>query len=332
VIYQSSGSAWGTWLAAPAAPTVASDAIFDAKGDLIAGSGADASARLPVGTNGQVLTADSAQTLGVKWATPASTSVAHLDDIGDVTAPTPADQQVVAWDSGGSAWMPKNAVMQSLADAKGDLVAASAADTFGRLAAGTDGQILTADSAQTLGIKWAAAALGGDLTRLFDTTLGSNGSLDTGAGAIATTKRHLLVYASLRTTATSATFENCGPRFNNDSGSSYYYQAVISSSTTTTSAQQISAGSNAVLFTSTGPSSPANHFGANLLLIPDYANTSKEKSYIGLSFQRRSTGTGNMTLLLLGGHWASTAAVNQITCITSALFTTGSSLTVYGLG
>jgi hypothetical protein len=44
--------------------------IIDAKGDLIIGSANDAVDNLAVGSNDFVLTADSAQTLGVKWAAP----------------------------------------------------------------------------------------------------------------------------------------------------------------------------------------------------------------------------------------------------------------------
>jgi hypothetical protein len=50
----------------------------------------------------------------------------------------------------------------TLLDAKGDLILGSAADTAARLAVGgTNGHVLTVDSAETLGVKWAAAAGGG---------------------------------------------------------------------------------------------------------------------------------------------------------------------------
>jgi len=54
-----------------------------------------------------------------------------------------------------------NAIQNAIVDAKGDLIAATAADTPARLAVGTNGQILTADSSAATGIKWADPAGGG---------------------------------------------------------------------------------------------------------------------------------------------------------------------------
>lgn len=64
--------------------------------------------------------------------------------------------QVVVWN--GTEWAPAagSGIPATLLDAKGDLIVASANDTAARLGVGTDGQVLTADAAQGMGVKWAA--------------------------------------------------------------------------------------------------------------------------------------------------------------------------------
>ncbi len=54
-----------------------------------------------------------------------------------------------------------NALVSSIFEAKGDLLVASANDIAGRLPVGTNGYVLTADSTQSLGVKWSATAEAG---------------------------------------------------------------------------------------------------------------------------------------------------------------------------
>lgn len=66
------------------------DTLLDAKGDLIVASAADTAARLPVGTNGQILSADSAEATGLKWVDSPSVST-----IGQFTFSRPGAVAVV---------------------------------------------------------------------------------------------------------------------------------------------------------------------------------------------------------------------------------------------
>lgn len=134
-------------------------ATLTTKGDIYVATGAATVVRRAVGSNGQVLTADSAQTDGVKWATPSTESL-------PVT----------------------------IIDAKGDIIAGTAADTAARVAVGTDGQVLTADSASTPGVKWSTISPtafvreGGDSSEASTTSTSAVDVVSVGSLSIAANK------------------------------------------------------------------------------------------------------------------------------------------------
>lgn len=57
--------------------------IVDAKGDLIAGTAADTVARLAAGTDGKVLSANSAEATGLEWVTPSAGGATNIDGLSD---------------------------------------------------------------------------------------------------------------------------------------------------------------------------------------------------------------------------------------------------------
>jgi hypothetical protein len=138
------------WAAAPGGGSGIPTTIVDAKGDLVGATAADTPARVPTGTvDGQVLTRSAAAATGVAWATPDVTQT-ELDAAN--SAVTAAQGDADAAQATADAAIPKG-----LVDAKGDLLTATADNTPARLAPGTDGHVLTLDSGEATGIKWAAA-------------------------------------------------------------------------------------------------------------------------------------------------------------------------------
>ncbi len=80
-----------------------------------------------------------------------------------------------------------NAIQNAIVDAKGDLIAATAADTPARLAVGTNGQVLTADSTEATGLKWVTAGGAGALALVTAQAIGSGVSSVTVTNAFSTT-------------------------------------------------------------------------------------------------------------------------------------------------
>ena len=74
-----------------------------------------------------------------------------------------------------------NADPLTILDAKGDLISATAADTPARLAVGTNGQVLTADSTTATGLKWGALP---SASKIVQVVSAQTGAVATGTGTI----------------------------------------------------------------------------------------------------------------------------------------------------
>jgi hypothetical protein len=214
------------------------------------------------------------------------------------------------YDSADAVWYPigtgthsHNEIATTIVDAKGDLIAATAADTVARLAVGANDTVLTADSTAATGLKWATPAAGG-MTLISDTVASANSSIS--FSSLGSYKQLLMVWSGIYHSDTATRFNL---RFNNDASNIYAQKnfGFNGASVTCGGQNRTSVGGDALVVFGygTGTSTlPDTCYGS--ILIDNYTSTTKSKFYnlIGAYYDNAS---GAVQQNILGNYNTTTA-------------------------
>ena len=220
-------------------------------------------------------------------------------------------------------------IADTIVDAKGDIIAATAADTVSKLTVGANDTVLTADSSTATGLKWATPAVGGGLTLISEQVF----SASTGysfTSIPSTYKQLYLVWNGVYHSTTGTVFDI---RLNNVSTAGTYPFLLKGISGTTIQDLGNQANPTSLLSTDIdyAPlgyiSNTATALGASkgYLIIDNYASTTKLKfmygqwyNYVGSTYRAAPNYTGTFN---------STSAITSIDIVRTQGSATMSNLT-----
>jgi len=220
-----------------------------------------------------------------------------------------------------------NAIQNAIVDAKGDLITATAADTPARLAVGTDGQYLTADSTTATGLKWSSASAGG-LTLLSTTTL--SGTSTTISSISGSYKNLMLIVDNL---IDNGTGDTVFLRFNSDSGTNYWWNGYYSRDdngtiglVNYTSGRAGSTRANIIYLTGTGDNN--KNKGRAVINLYRYTTTGGVFFDVDSNSQKSNTWTQSQHT---GGVYNNSAAITSITVGIASGTIDGGTAYLYGV-
>jgi hypothetical protein len=206
-------------------------------------------------------------------------------------------------------------IAKTIVDAKGDIIAATAADTVARLAVGANDTILTADSTTATGLKWAAPGGAGANWSL----LNAGGTALTGATTVTVSgisgKDKIMILVQGASSASSNIDINW--RVNADTASNYYRYGIQLNSPSAYSSDSLDSyggSTDRVRLGTMGTNAGAAVSGYVLL---SGCNSSGVKT-----FQSAGAGTpgggSNQVMYHFGGYYDSATAISSISIVSNS--------------
>lgn len=277
------------------------------------GNGVDTSmAQLKGGTTGQILSKTSNTDMAFTWIN---------NDQGDITAVTAGTGLTGGGTSGAvTLALDSTAVISpTIVDAKGDIIAATAADTVARLAVGANNTVLMADSSTATGLKWGTVS-GGGMTSLASGSL-SGSSVD--ITSISSSYNSLILYLN------NVSLNGNGAlwlRVNNNADSNYdVVRLDFNTGSTPTTVGSAAATEFALTGTNVVASGTTN---ALVIQIPNYASSTKKIIYSNAALDLTSS---NRMVNFATGQWNNTTAISQVNILSNGQSFDNGTYTLYGV-